>query len=252
MKSVRIAGPTGFLHFDDAGAGGVPVVFVHSYSGSAAHWSSQLRHLRSTRRAVALDLRGHGQSESPARDDYAVESLAGDIAAVVDGLGIERFVLVGHSLGGAVAIAYAGEHPEQTVGLLLVAAPGQVPADQANQIMTAMESDYEKVNESYWKQLLAGAQPQVLVQLRGEMASLPRQAALSILRATFQFDPLPALRAYRGPKLEVITPRGDTPHALHKLVPDLPHILVTGTSHWPHMDKPDEFNRIMDGFLTTI
>jgi pimeloyl-ACP methyl ester carboxylesterase len=60
------------------------------------HWTAQLAHLRKTRRAVALDLCGHGHSASPAGDDYAVESLAGDIAAVADVLKLQRFVLVAH------------------------------------------------------------------------------------------------------------------------------------------------------------
>src|SRR5262245_33021888 len=85
----QIAGPAGSLHFDDGGTGGLPVVFLHSFSGSTAHWRPQLEHLRSSRRAVALDLRGHGRSQPPAESgDYAVESLAGDVEVVVDALGL--------------------------------------------------------------------------------------------------------------------------------------------------------------------
>ena len=58
----RIPGPAGLLHADDGGSGGVPVVFIHSYAGDTTHWTAQLAHLRKTRRAIALDLRGHGQS----------------------------------------------------------------------------------------------------------------------------------------------------------------------------------------------
>lgn len=248
----RIAGPAGSLYVDDGGAGDVPVVFAHAFAGSSSHWAAQLAHLRKARRAVALDLRGHGQSEPSVGDDYAVESLAKDIAAAADAVGLKRFVLVGHSLGGAAAVAYAGAHPDRVAGLLLVGAPGKVPADQARQILTAMESDYEKVSEDFWKRLLTGAQPQVEKQVRSEMRSVPREAALSIIHETFRFDPLPALNAYRGPKLAIATPQGDTPQALHRLVPDLPRKLIAGTSHWPFMDKPEEFNRIMDEFLTTI
>ena len=74
---------------------------------------------------VAVDLRGHGRSEAPAAGDYAVESLAADIAAVVDALGLGRFVLVGHSMGGAAALAYADAHPERVAGLVLVGTPGK-------------------------------------------------------------------------------------------------------------------------------
>src|SRR6266508_2399049 len=114
---LEVEAPAVRLHVDDGGAGGVPVVFVHSFAGSSSHWSAQLVHLRKNRRAVALDLRGHGRSAPPRDNDYAIDSLAGDVAAVVDRLGLNRFVLVGHSIGGAAAIAYAGAHPERVAGL---------------------------------------------------------------------------------------------------------------------------------------
>ena len=67
----RIAGPAGVLAVDDGGTGGLPVVFLHSYAGSKAHWAAQLAHLRKTRRAVAIDLRGHGDSAAPPDNVYS-------------------------------------------------------------------------------------------------------------------------------------------------------------------------------------
>ena len=82
-----ITGPAGRLYVDDAGSGGLPVVFVHSFAGSAAHWAEQLDHLRPERRAIAFDLRGHGRSASPEGDHYSIADLADDIAAVVEARG---------------------------------------------------------------------------------------------------------------------------------------------------------------------
>jgi pimeloyl-ACP methyl ester carboxylesterase len=118
--------------------------------------------------------------------------------------------------------------------------------------MAAMEADYENVSGGYWNRLLAGAQLNVLALVRGQIQSVPQDAALSLIRGVFEFDPLPALQAYPGPKLVVTTPSGESPNALHQLVPDLPHKVMTGTSHWMQMDKPGEFNQIMDEFLATI
>jgi pimeloyl-ACP methyl ester carboxylesterase len=252
MTHKHIVGPAGALHVDDDGVGGVPVLFVHSFGGSTAHWLAQLDWLRKSRRALALDLRGHGQSSRPLRDDYAVESFAKDIAVVADSFGLMRFVLAGHSLGGAAAIAYAGRHPERIAGLLLVGARGKVPEGQARQIMNALESDYERVIEDYWNGLLTGAQPRVEKQIRSEMKSMPHEPALRIIRAIFEFNPLPALNVYRGPKMAIVTPNGDSSNDLHHLVPGLAHKLITGTSHWPHMDKPEEFNQMMDEFLASV
>lgn len=227
----------------------MPVVFVHSFAGSVAHWKAQLAHLRKTRRALALDLRSHGLS-SPARDnDYAVGALADDIAAVVDELKLERFVLVGHSMGGSASLAYAGAHPARVAGLVLVGTPGKIPDEQVKQVMASLKSDYENVMAAYWNKLLTNAQPQVLAQIQSERERLPQAVSLGIIKALFDYDPAPALQLYHGPKLAVITPDNDVPQALHRLVTDLPYEAVAGTSHWLHMDKPEEFNRILDEFL---
>jgi pimeloyl-ACP methyl ester carboxylesterase len=252
MTLKSIPGPAGSIRVDDSGTGALPVVFVHSYAGSSAHWSAQLAHLRVTRRAVALELRGHGESTAPANNDYAIASLAADIAAVADGLGLKRFVLVGHSLGGAAAIAYAGAQPDRVAGLVVAGTPGKLPADQAKQIWSTLEADFDKVTQGYWDKLLAGARPEVRTQVLDDMRRVPKDASLAIIKATLNYDPLPALRRYPGPKLAVFTPHSDQPYDLHHAVPGIGHRRIDGTSHWMHMDKPDEFNRVLDAFLATI
>src|ERR1700724_319123 len=108
MSAFTRPGPAGALAIDDGGRGGLAGVFVHSLAGNSSHWAAQLQHLRPSRRAVALDLRGHGRSEPPKNGDYSIAGMAGDIEAVVDTLKLDRFVLVGHSLGGGVALTYTG------------------------------------------------------------------------------------------------------------------------------------------------
>ena len=248
----RVQGPAGPLHVDDGGSGGVPVVFVHSYAGSTTHWAAQLAHLRAGRRAIALDLRGHGQSAAPADGDYGVAALARDIGAVVDSLGLDRFVLVGHSLGASAAGEYAGASPGRIAGLVLVGAPGQSSPEEARPILASLESNYDTVMAGYWNTLLTDAQPDVRARLTSEMQSVPKDASLKLIAAIFAYDPVPAIRRYPGPKLLIVTPHGNTPKALQNLMPEVPHRVMTGTSHWPHMDKPEEFNRPLDGFLAGI
>ena len=248
----QVQGPAGGIHVDDGGTGGLPVVLLHSFAGSSAHWSAQLLHLRALRRAVALDFRGHGQSSAPANNDYTVESLAQDVAAVVDSLGVSPFVLIGHSQGGSAAIAYAAAHPDRVAGLMMVATPGKVPEAQARQVLASMETNYDNVMNDYWNKLLAGADPGVKTRINGERGSLNKEASLSLIKALFAFDPLPPLKRYGGPKLVVATDGNNTPNDLQNLMRELPHWTISGTSHWPQLDKPDEFNVLVDEFLETI
>ena len=248
-----VTGPVGAIYVDDGGGKeGVPVVFVHSFGGDSSHWSSQLSHLRHHRRALAIDLRGHGKSAGPNDDDYAVASFVKDVEAVVEKLGLKRFVLVGHSLGGAVAVKYAGRNPRRVAGLVLVGAPGKIPPEQSQQILGSIEANYEPTMKGYWEKLVEGAQPHVRTQILAQVDKVPKDYAIAIMKALFADDPLASLDRYPGPKLIVYTTRGNTPNDLQNVRPNVPNALLEGTSHWPHLDRPREFNAMLDEFLAKV
>ncbi len=174
------------------------------------------------------------------------------MAAVADALSLKRFVLVGHSLGAAAAIAYANAHSDRVAGLLLVAPPAKVSNDQAQQIMKSMTANYEKVTQEFWQKLLSGARPDVKVHVESQMRSVPREASLRIIAEQFAFDAVPPLEHYPGPRLAILTSHNNTPNDLHNLVHGLPVKRIDGTSHWPHLDKPEEFDTLMDEFLLQV
>ena len=247
-----VTGPSGLLAVDDGGSGGIPILFVHSFAGSSAHWQTQLVHLRATRRAVAMNLRGHGGSASPLDNDYSVPALASDIATVADALKLRRFVLVGHSMGGAAAVAYAGMHPDRLAGLVLIGTPGKVAPAQAQQTVAALNADYNKTMAGYWESLLVDAQPGVRARLQVDRTRIPREPSMAIISAIFAFDPLPSLAAYAGPKLVIDASRAENPGALFRQAPGTPYRLIDGTSHWIQLDKPQEFNDVLDAFLAGV
>jgi len=248
-----VGGPAGAIYVDDGGGkDGLPVVFLHAFAGDSSQWASQLSHLRHQRRALAVDLRGHGKSAAPRDGDYAIEAMVKDLESVVDKLEIRRFVLVGHSLGGAVAIHYAGKHADRVAGLVVVGAPGKVPAEQSKKILGALESDYDATMKGYWEKLVTGAQPNVRTQILGKMETVPKDDAMAMMKALFADDPLPSLDRYKGPKLIVYTSQGNTPNDLQNARPDIPHREMPGTSHWPHLDKPGDFDAILDEFLAPL
>lgn len=249
----RVRGPAGMLFVNDGGSAGLPVVFVHSLAGNARQWAAQLAHLRPRRRAVAVELRGHGGSDPPADGDYAIPSLAADVAAAADAVDLERFVLVGHSMGGTVALACAGAQPQRVAALLLVDPNGdqrRIPAEQLSEFTAALESPgYRAAIRAHWTRITEGGNPEARAAVLRDLEGTPRITVVEIFKALSAYDPLPALARYRGPKLSLVTALNDTPIALHRVVADLPHRPVPGTGHWIHMDRPAEFNRLMDEFL---
>jgi pimeloyl-ACP methyl ester carboxylesterase len=268
MHPTRVTGPAGALAVDDGGSslpralrlrsgqasrGDPPVVFVHSLAGNARHWTAQLEHLRPARRSVALDFRGHGRSEAPKNGDYSIAGMVGDIEAVVDTLGLQRIVLVGHSMGGGVALSYAGAHPERVAGLLLVDPIGdgkQIPDAEVKPLLAGLESKYDTTIQEYWTGI-AGPDSAIRKRLLADLRATPRETVVSAFREVLRFDPDPALARYRGPTLSVVTPYNDQPFSLHRLGKGFPHRMVQGTGHWVQLDKPEELNRILDEFLET-
>jgi pimeloyl-ACP methyl ester carboxylesterase len=99
----------GRIHVVERGQG-PPIVLLHGIMLTSALWVHQLRELADHHRVIALDLRGHGQS-LPGSEESGIERLASDVASVLDVLGVENAVVVGHSMGGMVALQMAVDMP---------------------------------------------------------------------------------------------------------------------------------------------
>jgi long-chain acyl-CoA synthetase len=100
-------------------------VFLHGFGGQAEQWHYQLQKFLIENRVIALDLRGHGLSDKPARG-YDMQQIQTDIRIALEVLKVNgKFVLIGHSFGGAIATEYALEHSDRVEGLVLIATAGE-------------------------------------------------------------------------------------------------------------------------------
>src|SRR3954463_7145673 len=108
------------LHYLEWGKAGMPpVVCVHGYTSSAQAFNGLARHLQDRFHILAIDVRGHGESEWSPTGAYEYPDQAGDLAAFVDRLELPRFALIGTSMGGIIAMAYAADHGEPLKSLIL-------------------------------------------------------------------------------------------------------------------------------------
>jgi pimeloyl-ACP methyl ester carboxylesterase len=110
------------VNFNIAGHG-PPVILIHGVAGRAAQWDQTAQLLAETHTVVAPDLLGHGESAKP-RGDYSLGAHASGIRDLLVGLNIERATVVGHSLGGGIAMQFAYQFPERCERLVLVSSGG--------------------------------------------------------------------------------------------------------------------------------
>lgn len=109
-----------YLDWDSAPASRPPLVCLHGFAQNAHMWDFTALALADRRRVIALDQRGHGDSDWAPPDEYSLETMQRDLAALVDALGLERFILVGLSMGGRNAFTYVAAHPEHVHALVVV------------------------------------------------------------------------------------------------------------------------------------
>jgi len=108
------------IYFEQHGESGEPLVLMHGYTGDITDWRFQVTEFSRTHRVLMMDHRGHGRSDAPReRESYTVDQMASDALALMESLGWERYHLVGHSMGGAIAQEMALSHPGRLMSLTL-------------------------------------------------------------------------------------------------------------------------------------
>lgn len=131
------------VHLRDEGPRDAPViVLLHGSNADLYTWQPWVEDLRGDYRVIRYDQRGHGLTGPAGDDDYRRDAFIADVDLVADALGLDRFVLGGNSMGGAIAMGYAIAHPERLAGLVLVDAGG-VPMDHRSEDASPKATDDE-------------------------------------------------------------------------------------------------------------
>jgi pimeloyl-ACP methyl ester carboxylesterase len=137
MQKVTVNGIS--LAYERRGTG-APLLLVHGFPLDHTEWEPLLPHLEDDFDIILPDLRGFGQSDAP-DGAYTVEQMAADLAALLDELKIQRTYIVGHSMGGYVALAFIRSYPERVLGLGMVGsqAAADSPENKAKRYATVSE-----------------------------------------------------------------------------------------------------------------
>ncbi len=128
------------VYYESFGSGPA-IVFLHPWSTNRFIWTFQLMHFARSHRCIAVDHRGHGQSDKP-EGGYAIPEMAADVAAILDDAGVDRAILVGNSIGGMVAMQTSLDFPERVVGNLILSSATNMAASAPPEMAEAMQTDW--------------------------------------------------------------------------------------------------------------
>jgi len=241
------------------------VVILHGLLGNAGNWQRQARALAAEHRVFTLDLRNHGRSpHAPSMD---LSALAADVREFMDAQGLESAALVGHSLGGKVAMTLALETPARVSRLAVVdIAPTTYTSNSLAAIVTALQgldteaiADLKDADARLAEQLPdAAVRAFLLTNLKAVPSGYAWRVNLDgIAAAVPEIRGWPAAlaaAAYAGPTLFVAGARSDYIRATHyarirQQFPAAMLVQVLGAGHWVHAEKSESFLAALQPFL---
>lgn len=254
------------LNFDEYGTNGPPLVLMHGLFGSARNWASIARTLSGTHRVYALDLRNHGSSDRAMTMTY--EEMADDVAGFIAEHGIETPVVMGHSMGGKVAMRLALGAPELVRGLIVVdIAPVTYGHDMLDYIGAMQMLDISgEMRRAELEEELRGEvdDPGISAFL---MTNLERAnggfqwrinlTAISAGMSAISAFSVPDGATYDGPTAFIAGSesgyiRDDHRDRITELFPGARTVTIKDANHWVHADKPEAFLKTVQAFLGAV
>ncbi|GAB7080485.1 alpha/beta fold hydrolase [Megalodesulfovibrio paquesii] len=252
------SGPVTYAEAGQGGASGVPVVLVHGWACSSEFFKEQLGPLAAAHRVLAIDLPGHGGSASSG--PFTQESLAQAVLAVMDHAGLDRAVLVGHSMGAAVIRRVALLQPQRVAGLVLLDGAILFPPDDAAESArwkAEMEGfaaqfqgpEADAVTRSFVNSMQGQTTPQPLKDwILQKMLATPAPVRYASMAGfvSGSLEPLPAVQA---PTLAVYAQSANTASNLETLLkgdfPNLEYHLLVGPGHFLMLEDPARVNDLL-------
>jgi pimeloyl-ACP methyl ester carboxylesterase len=242
------------LYYERTGSGEPELLFVPGWCCDHTAFRPQFDHFARDHAVTAVDLRGVGRSEAP-DEGYSIPELADDMAALCATAGIERPVVVGHSLGGMLAIELAARYPSLPSALVLVD-PGPIDRLPATvEFFHGFAEELEgpngdEVRRAYVHEM--GARDDALERWIVELMCAPRQSvAAAVIRGVSEWNGRDLLARCDLPVLLLRTElwTGTDVLRLLEIKPDLEVGITVGAGHFHQLEVPEQVNAMIERFL---
>jgi pimeloyl-ACP methyl ester carboxylesterase len=244
--------------YDANGTAKPALVFVHGWSCDRSYWKYQIEPFARKFRVVTVDLAGHGKS-GVGRKDWTIESFGADVDAVVNKLGLDHVILIGHSMGGDVIAEAARQLPPgRAVGMIWldtykqlgkVRTPEQVRARIARFSGNFRDSTRALAHQFF----LPTSNPSLVEWVANDMSSAPPDIALAAMYHSFSYNNVMP-HTLEMLKLHVIAINPDNAPtdtaSMTRYGVDV--MIIPGVGHFVMMDDPPRFNRILENAIDRL
>lgn len=245
---------------------GPPIVLIHGFGAALDWWDAIAPALSSDHQVIRLDLIGHGGTEAPG-SGYAIARQAALVKAVLDKLGVARAVVIGHSMGGEVATAFAAANPAQVARLVLIDSP---PKPETTFDFKTRLGLMPLIGQGLWRVRTDGVLRQALTQGFAPGFPVPDKFVADLWQLTYTvfrrahddsiaydtetgtparlaaIDPVPPLLVLFGTEDALISPASAK---LFDSVPGAKIVMIEGAGHSPMVEKPERTLAAIRDFL---
>jgi non-heme chloroperoxidase len=249
------------LNYVDSGSGGnsEPIVFLHGWPDSWFSFSRMLPLLSDSRRVIAVDQRGFGDSDRPDAG-YAIADLADDIVAFLDALSVQRAVLVGHSFGSFVARSVAGGHPGRISALVLIGTGYSAVNAVTRELQVALRDLPNPIPVEFARQFQSSTvhhpvPPEFFERIIEESLKLPPHLWRLLIDRLLEYDDVAQLAGVTAPTLllwgseDALFSREDQ-HRLLATLPSAQLKVYEDTGHCPNWERPEQVAADITAFLS--
>ena len=243
------------LAFSDLGSGPEPIILLHGWACDRTFLQPQFEHLSRLHRVLALDLRGHGESTAPERQ-YTVAEFAEDVHELSQALHLPPSVVVGHSMGGQVALELSAAYPEDVSAICLIDSvvfpPDSLLAELRRVFSALTGPDYlealTSAAESLFMKTDDPARKSVLVEKMRRTSQ--HVAAASFRSHLLDYDPAAAVASCKAPiaYLGAIRTLADI-GKFRSYYPQLITGQTVGSGHFSPLEVPEQINSMLDRYL---
>jgi pimeloyl-ACP methyl ester carboxylesterase len=233
------------------GKGDTALIFLHGWCGDREYWKNQVDVFAPDYTVVTLDQAGHGESGKD-RKEWTVDSLASDVSNVIKELGLKRVILVGHSMGGPVALATVPSRRNEIVAVIgvdtLQNAEMKAPEEQSKKFLEMFTKDFKGTLEGGMPSLVGDkADADLKKWLTTRAVAQDPKMALALMRDMQSLDATKLLKEAKVPVRCINSSGGFKFHTptdikANKKYADFDAVMIADVGHYPMLEKPAEFN----------